>query len=82
MGLRGSKSPLSSKTIHFNIASGIIIPAIWPFLPKSFRDHDYSIAAVTAWFSILNVVIRLFTKEALSFFKKEVTDETQEKTIT
>lgn len=74
----GSKSPLSSKTINFNIVSGILIPAIWPFLPKSFRDQDYAIAAVTAWFSILNVVARLFTYEAVSFFKKDVTNATQE----
>lgn len=59
------KSPLLSKTIHFNWMSGVAIPAIWPFLPEKFRMHDYAIAAVTAWFTIGNVVLRFLTSEAL-----------------
>lgn len=65
------KPALFSKTMGFNLSSGILIPAVWPFLPKHFRDQDYAIAAVTAWFTILNMVLRWLTKEAITSFVRK-----------
>jgi hypothetical protein len=63
----GIKSPLYSKTVHFNTVSSVLIPAIWPFLPEHFRNQEYSIAAVTAWFAIGNIILRFLTKRAVGF---------------
>lgn len=68
---QGSKSPLESKTVHFNTMSAAIIPALWPFLPESFRHQDYAIAAVSAWYTIGNIVLRFLTSEALSWTAKD-----------
>lgn len=59
------KSPLRSKTIHFNVISA----AIWPFLPENFRRHDYAAPALLAWLTIGNVFLRFLTYEALRLFK-------------
>lgn len=66
-----TKSPLSSKTIVFNSMSGMLVSAFWPFLPESFRHHDYAMPAVTAWFSIGNIILRFLTREALSVFGRK-----------
>jgi len=67
----GGKSALFSKTVHFNWASGILIPAIWPFLPLDFRNQDYAIAAVTAWLTLGNIALRFLTKGAIHFYAKK-----------
>jgi hypothetical protein len=61
-----SKSPLRSKTIHFNLWSGVFVHAIWPFLPPHFRQQPYAMAAVTSWFTLGNIGLRLITTEALN----------------
>lgn len=43
-----------------------MIPALMPFVPKHIRDQDWFIPAVTAWFSIANIILRVITTEALS----------------
>ena len=63
--MKRKKSALASKTIHFNWLNGLIIPAVWPLLPASFRNQDYAIAAITAWISIGNIVLRLITKDKI-----------------
>lgn len=70
----GSKSPLESKTVHFNAVSAILVPAVWPFLPHSFRDQDWAIGAVTAWLGIGNIVLRFITKGAISWTKEKSKD--------
>lgn len=70
-GSGGRKSPLQSKTVHFNMISAVFVPAIWPFLPSDFRNHDYAISAVTAWFALINILLRSLTKEALSWRKNK-----------
>lgn len=65
----GRKTPFTSKTIHFNWISSVMVPAIWPFLPANFRHQDYAINAVSAWFAIGNVVLRFFTSQALRLAK-------------
>lgn len=70
-----TKSALSSKTVHFNLASGIIIPAIWPLLPKSFTQNEYALPAVTAWLTIGNIVLRRLTNEAIRFWGKHEVSE-------
>lgn len=65
----GVKSPLQSKTINFNLISGICVPAVWPFLPITFRQHDYAAPAVAAWFSICNIGLRFATSETVKIFK-------------
>lgn len=65
-----TKSALASKTIHFNWISGLAIPAVWPFLPESFRHQDYATAAITAWFAIGNIVLRFLTSEAIGLFAR------------
>lgn len=62
-----TKHPLDSKTVQFNTISAAFIPAIWPFLPESFRHHDYAIAAISGWYTIGNVVLRFLTSEAISW---------------
>lgn len=71
---QGGKSALSSKTIHFNWISGVLVPAIWPFLPKDFRNNDYAIHAVTAWFTIGNIILRILTKNAIHFLTRRSKD--------
>lgn len=61
----GVKSPLQSKTINFNLVSGVLVPAVWPFLPAQFRQHDYAAPAVAAWFSLGNIVLRFFSSSAV-----------------
>jgi hypothetical protein len=65
----GRKSPFSSKTIHFNWISAVLVPAIWPFLPKKFTANPYAIHSVTAWFAIGNVALRFLTTTAVTIFK-------------
>lgn len=64
------KSLTSSKTINFNIVSGVVIHAVWPLLPKTFREQPYSMSAVTSWFAIGNIVLRFMTTEALAIMKR------------
>ena len=66
------KHPFLSKTVQFNTISSAFIPAIWPFLPASFREHDYAIAAISAYYTIGNVILRFITKEALSWNLKNI----------
>lgn len=63
-----AKSPLLSKTVHFNWSSAVLVHAIWPFLPHHFTAQSYALSAVTAWFTVGNVIIRFFTREAISIF--------------
>lgn len=65
------KTPLQSKTFNFNSLSGILVAAVWPFLPEEFRKHDFAAPAVAAWFAIGNIIIRRFTSEAMTFFKRK-----------
>lgn len=62
------KSPLFSKTLGFNFSNGVLIPAIWPFLPEHFRHHEYAIPCVTAWLTVSNIVLRLMTSEAIKLW--------------
>lgn len=64
----GNKTLLSSKTVHFNTWSGLLVSAVWPFIPEHFRHQDYAMQAVTAWFSIGNILLRLVTKGAIILF--------------
>jgi hypothetical protein len=76
----GRKSPFSSKTIHFNWISAVMVPAIWPFLPVAFRSKDYAVHAVTAWFAIGNVILRFVSSTAVTLFKpKEKPSEAPKK---
>ena len=71
-----TKTALRSKTVNFNWISGLAIPAVWPFLPKDFREQDFAIAAVTAWFTIGNILLRRITSGAITFMaKKDVSNE-------
>lgn len=67
------KSFFESKTIHFNTWSGLLIYAIWPFLPVQFRYHDWAVPAMTAWLTIGNVILRGATNGAIYFWKKAKT---------
>lgn len=73
---KGGKSPFTSKTLHFNVWSGILAQAVWPFLPQSFRDHDYAHQALIAWLTVGNIILRFATTEALSLYrgKNEVSE--------
>jgi hypothetical protein len=62
-----SKSPLSSRTIGFNSVSGLLVSAVWPLLPDSFRSHDWAVPALTAWFTIGNIILRFLTTEAVAW---------------
>lgn len=53
----------------------VLVHAIWPFLPESFRHHDFAMDAVAAWFTIANVVLRFCTKSAISIFRKDTNGE-------
>lgn len=64
----GEKSPLRSKTLHFNFWSLVLVHAVWPFLPESFRHQDYAMDALAAWFTIGNAIIRFFTTEAVKLW--------------
>ena len=66
----GGKSALTSKTVHFNWISAIAVPAVWPLLPESFRQKDYAISAVSAWFAIANIGLRFVSTEALTIWSK------------
>lgn len=61
-----SKSVLKSKTVHFNWISGVLVHAVWPFLPEHFRSQPYAMSALTAWFTVGNIVLRLLTTEGLT----------------
>lgn len=58
-----------SRTIHFNAWSIILLHATWPFLPEHFRQHPWSMSAVSAWFTCGNVILRFLTTEALAWRK-------------
>jgi hypothetical protein len=67
-----TKTIIQSKTIHFNWISAIAIPAVWPWIPASFRNQDYAIPALTAYFTIGNIVLRLLSKDKIQLpFTKE-----------
>lgn len=73
-----SKTVLSSKTINFNWISGLAIPAIWPFLPEDFRNQSYAVPALTAYFTLGNIVLRFVTNKPITFGSNECKDETKE----
>lgn len=60
----GAKSPLYSKTIHFNLAN-LLVAAFWPLLPEDFRSQDWAFSAVLAWVTLGNLVLRFLTCKAL-----------------
>lgn len=62
-----AKSPFLSKTLHFNSWSAVLAYAIWPFVPGRFRQHEYALPAVIAWFTIGNFALRFITKQAITF---------------
>lgn len=74
MEQEGPKTPLSSKTFHFNWWTGlsvtVFVHAIWPFIPESFRAKPYAVSAVSAWLIIGNLFCRAFTTEALVWSKR------------
>jgi len=72
-----AKSPLTSKTVHFNLISGILVPAVWPFLPEHFRNSQYAMAAVTSWLTIGNIILRFVTHQALAWGKHGPTKDGQ-----
>jgi hypothetical protein len=63
----GGKSPLQSKTIHFNASSGLLITAIMPLIPPDIRHSDLFMNSIIAWFSIFNILLRYFTKCKIDF---------------
>lgn len=69
------KSPLQSRTLFFNSTSGVLVAAAWPFLPESFRRHEYAAPAVAAWFSIANICLRFVSKEAIVVFRRKHENE-------
>lgn len=74
---QGGKSPLLSKTLHFNSFSSLLFYAAWPFLPKNIKEDPNAVNAIVAWFTIGNSIIRFFTDSAITF-RKKAADESQE----
>lgn len=73
------KSVFRSKTIHFNWLSGVIVHAVWPFLPKHFREQPYAMSAITSWFALGNIALRFVTTEAVSLFHRRDNGDKQDK---
>lgn len=73
------KSPWKSKTLHFNWSSAVLVHAVWPLLPKSFRDQPYAMSAVVSWFTIGNMVLRFLTTGAVSLWGKNEKEEEGQK---
>jgi hypothetical protein len=67
------KSPLLSKTIHFNLLAW----AVWPFLPAKFKQDPNAPLVVAAWFSIGNIVLRFVTSTAIVFWGKRAKEKNQ-----
>jgi hypothetical protein len=63
----GGKAALSSKTIQFNVWTW----ALWPLLPKHFREDPNAPLVVGAWFTIGNVALRFVTSEAITLWRKK-----------
>ncbi len=59
------KSVFSSRTIHFNVWTW----AVWPFLPKSFKENPDAPMILGAWITIGNIILRFLTTEALTWRK-------------
>ncbi len=66
-----SKTPLSSKTLHFNWISSASLGTMWGFLPESVRQKPIAIASVILWLSVGNIILRCVTNSALKWRKDE-----------
>lgn len=66
-----SKAAWSSKTIQFNVVSGVIFHAAYPFLPERFRDPAF----IEAWFTIGNIILRFVSYEAVTLFGRKNAQE-------
>ena len=77
----GDKPKLSHPHVHFNWASGVLVHAVWPFLPHDFREKPYAIAAVTAWFTIGNIILHIFWRRIVVRFRgKDAKEEAAQRT--
>jgi hypothetical protein len=65
------KSFLASKTLHFNTWSVVLIHAVWPMIPKHFRNEPYAMSALSAYFAIVNSALRFVTTEAISWRRRD-----------
>ena len=63
------KSALFSKTIHFNWLSLVLAHAVWPFMSPHFK-LTFGFTAIASWFTLGNIILRFFTSEAISLWKK------------
>lgn len=59
------KPAYKSRTIHFNWLSGVLVHAVWPFLPEHFRHQPYAMSALAAWFTIGNIILRWLTTQPI-----------------